>query len=91
MKKTIKKYMKAYPDASVEFIVQGLLGKKKLQEERKKKAEDEANNEAEGDRIEGTSRRAKKEQGKIPDAKDMTDKEFEKLDRDVMAGKYLPK
>ncbi len=86
MEKTIRKYMNAYPNAAVEFITLGLIGKKRLLDEKKKKAEEEAK----GEVIEGNSRRTPKE-SKIPDVKNMSDEEFNKLDNDVMSGKYLPK
>lgn len=86
MEKTVKKYMKAYPTASVNFIVCGLIGKKKMLDERREKADDDADEE----KIEGNSRRTQSK-SKFPDVNKMSDEEFDKLDREVMSGKYLPK
>ena len=87
MEKVAWKHMKAYPNTAAEFIVLGLIGKKRVLDEKKRKA----NEEAKGNTIEGTSRRPRKEAGKIPDVTNMSDEEFKKLDNDVLSGKYLPK
>jgi len=89
MEDSIKSYMEAYPNAQVNFIIRALLQEKQEVEEKKAKAEeDEKKN-----NLGGSSRRSKKggaAGGDIPDVTTMSKEEFNKFDRDVKQGKYLP-
>ena len=83
MEKQIRKYMEhpAYKSASVEFIYLALAAKRDRLQVKKTEADDDAKKNKTG----GHSRR-KLDGGKLPDFKDMSDKEFDEFDTKFKTG-----
>ena len=81
MEVQIRKHMKAYPNAPVEFIYLGLAAKKLgLQKKR-----DKADEDAKGDELGGHGRR-KKELGPIPDVREWSDEKIGELVQKIQTG-----
>lgn len=83
MEKQIRKYMDhpAYKSASVEFIYLALAAKR----DRLQVKKDEVNTDAKKNKTGGHSRR-KLDEGKLPDFKNMSDKEFDEFDKKFQTG-----
>lgn len=83
MEKQMRKYMEhpAYKSASVEFIYLALAAKR----DRLQVKKDEANEDAKKNKTGGHSRR-KLDEGKLPDFKGMSDKEFDEFDTKFRTG-----
>ena len=79
--KMIRKYMKVYQNAPVEFIYLAMAGKKMILDKKRQEADDKAKKNKAG----GHSRR-KMTEGELPDFKGMSDKEFDKYDRNFQTG-----
>lgn len=81
MENRIRKHMKAYPNAPVEFIYLGLAAKEMMLQKKRTKADEEA----EEDKTGGHARR-KKELGPIPDVSGWSDEKIGELVQKIQTG-----